>query len=155
MKTKAVFQNKLKGYVIFEQKNKNEPVSVRGHIEKLKPPGKHGFHIHTFGDLESTDCMKCGGHWNPSHKNHGGRYDIESHAGDLGNITANKDGISNFKFQTNKIQIFGNIENSIIGRSVVIHKNIDDCGKGNHDDSLTTGNSGARIDCAVIGHCSL
>ena len=152
MKTKAVFQNKLKGYVIFEQKNKNAPVKVRGHIEKLKPPGKHGFHIHTFGDLESTDCMKCGGHWNPENKDHGGRYDEESHAGDLGNITANKDGISNFRFETDKIQIFGDVEKSIIGRSV-IHKDMDDCGKGGHADSLITGHAGARLDCAVIGHC--
>ena len=153
MKTKAVFQNKLKGYVIFEQKNKNTPVKVRGHIEKLKPPGKHGFHIHTFGDLESTDCMKCGGHWNPENKDHGGRYDEESHAGDLGNITANKDGISNFRFETDKIQIFGDVEKSIIGRSIVIHKDMDDCGKGGHADSLITGHAGARLDCAVIGHC--
>ena len=153
MKTKAVFQNKLKGYVIFEQKNKNSPVKVRGHIEKLKPPGKHGFHIHTFGDLESTDCMKCGGHWNPENKDHGGRYDEESHAGDLGNITANKDGISNFRFETDKIQIFGDVEKSIIGRSIDIHKDMDDCGKGGHADSLITGHAGARLDCAVIGHC--
>ena len=45
------------------------------------------------------------------------------------------------------------INNSIIGRSIVVHKDIDDCGKGGHADSLTTGHAGARIDCAVIGHC--
>ncbi len=153
MKLKAVFQNRLKGFVIFEQKTKNSSVIVRGHVEKLKPPGKHGFHIHTFGDLESTDCMKCGGHWNPENKHHGGRYDEESHAGDLGNITANKDGIANFRFETNKIKLFGNVEDSIVGRSIVIHKDMDDCGKGGHEDSLTTGHAGARLDCAVIGHC--
>ena len=153
MKLKAVFQNRLKGYVIFEQKTINSPVKVRGHVEKLKPPGKHGLHIHTYGDLESTDCMKCGGHWNPENKDHGGRYDKESHAGDLGNITANKDGISNFRFETDKIQIFGDVEKSIIGRSIVIHKDMDDCGKGGHADSLITGHAGARLDCAVIGHC--
>ena len=153
MKSKAVFQKNLDGFVIFEQKSRSEPVKIRGHIEKLKPPGKHGFHIHTFGDLESNDCMKCGGHWNPKNKNHGGRHDIESHAGDLGNITANVEGIANFRFETDKITLFGDVNESIIGRSIVIHKDPDDNGKGCHDDSLITGHAGARLDCAVLGHC--
>ena len=59
--------------------------------------------------------MKCWKSVNPFVKNQDGRH-VESHSGDLGNITANENGISNFKFKTNKIQIFGNIENSIIGR---------------------------------------
>lgn len=154
MKAKAVFQNRLKGYVIFEQKTKDSFVKVNGYIEKIKQPGKHGFHIHTFGDLESKDCMNCGGHWNPENKNHGGRNDKNSHAGDLGNIFVNEEGISKFLFQTNKIQLFGNVNDSIIGRSIVIHKDMDDCGKGGHEDSLITGHAGARLDCAVIGHCN-
>lgn len=152
MKVKAVFQNKLKGFIIFEQKTKNDIVKVHGHVENLKP-GKHGFHIHTFGDLESTDCMKCGGHWNPHNKQHGGRNDEESHAGDLGNITANEKKIANFRFTTSKITLFGDVEDSIVGRSIVIHKDEDDNGKGGHDDSLITGHAGARLDCAVLGHC--
>lgn len=153
MKAKAVFQNKLSGYVVFDQKSPSDPVKVRGYVEKLKPPGKHGFHIHTFGDLESTDCMKCGGHWNPEDKNHGGRHDEESHAGDLGNITANERGVANFRFETHKFTLFGDVSESVIGRSIVIHKDPDDNGKGGYDDSLTTGHAGARLDCAILGHC--
>lgn len=41
---------------------------------------------------------------------------------------------------------------SIIGRGLVIHNNSDDLGKGGTPDSLTTGNSGSRIACAVIGY---
>ena len=52
-----------------------------------------------------------------------------------------------------KITLFGDVEDSIVGRSIVIHKDEDDNGKGGHDDSLITGHAGARLDCAVLGHC--
>ena len=41
-------------------------------------------------------------------------------------------------------------ENSVLGRSIVVHKNEDDLGLGNHPDSKTTGNSGERVACGVI-----
>ena len=75
--------------------------------------------------------MKCGGHWNPHNKQHGGRNDDESHAGDLGNITANEKKIANFRFTTSKLTLFGDVEDSIVGRSIVIHKDEDDNGKLN------------------------
>ena len=149
MKAIAVFQNKLKGsYCTFYQDG--QYVNINGHIKGLTP-GKHGFHIHTYGDLRSTDCAKCGGHWNPKGKQHGGLRDENSHAGDLGNITANEEGIAKFHFKTNKFQLTGNVYDSVIGRSIVIHKDEDDLGRGGYPDSWTTGHAGARIDCAVIG----
>lgn len=40
---------------------------------------------------------------------------------------------------------------SILGRSIVIHQSADDMGRGSDAQSKTTGNSGPRIACAVIG----
>ena len=37
------------------------------------------------------------------------------------------------------------------GRSVIVHADPDDLGKGDADDSKTTGHSGKRIACAIIG----
>lgn len=42
-------------------------------------------------------------------------------------------------------------ENSIIGRTVVVHADPDDMGVGGHELSKTTGNAGARLGCGVIG----
>lgn len=149
IKAIAVFQNKLKGYVSFIQNIDSGKVSVNGMISGLKK-GKHGIHIHRYGNLLSVNCKGCGGHFNPYNKNHGGRYDSDSHAGDLGNITANEKGVAKFRFVLDKkITMVG--KHSIFGRSIVIHEGEDDLGKGGHSDSLTTGHAGGRIDCAVIG----
>jgi Cu-Zn family superoxide dismutase len=41
-------------------------------------------------------------------------------------------------------------EFSIIGRSVMVHAGVDDCGKGGHELSKTTGNAGGRLACGEI-----
>ena len=152
MKGIAVFQKKLDGsYCTFFQDGPHDPVKINGHVSGLKP-GKHGFHIHAYGDLRKTDCMKCGGHWNPSNHVHGGLNEVYSHAGDLGNIIANEKGVAKFHMKTSKITLYGKY--SIFGRSIVVHKDEDDLGKGNNEESLITGNAGARLDCAVIGIAS-
>src|SRR6476659_8573922 len=51
-------------------------------------PGKHGFHIHEFGDCSAPDATSAGGHFNPMHKAHGPPDAAEHHAGDLGNLEA-------------------------------------------------------------------
>jgi Cu-Zn family superoxide dismutase len=42
----------------------------------------------------------------------------------------------------------------LYGRSVIVHADEDDYGRGPHEDSKTTGHSGARIACGVIGRAS-
>lgn len=49
----------------------------------------------------------------------------------------------------NKITLYG--VHNILGRTLVVHADPDDLGKGGHELSKTTGNAGARIGCGVIG----
>ena len=139
MKAIAVFK---RGSVIeFTQGNPNNGyVTVKGNIKGL-PLGKHGLHIHEYGDLSGPGCLTAGGHYNPTGKLHGGLHDTESHAGDLGNVSNGP-----IHFKTKKFSI-----SEILGRALIIHENEDDLGKGNHSDSLTTGHAGMRMECAVIG----
>ena len=143
MKGIAIFQGRLLGYVSFIQKE--DGVNIYGEVHGINTCGLHGFHIHTYGDLR-LDCDKCQGHWNPTNKLHGGKNDIDSHAGDLGNIRVNNQGIANIRMQTDKFKV-----KDIIGRSIIIHSGEDDLGTGNNKMSKITGNSGSRLDCAVIG----
>ena len=144
MKAIAVFQGKLKNSEIhFNQSASDSPVNVKGKLTGL-PIGKHGFHIHEYGDLSGKDCMAAGSHFNPRGYPHGGLNDHRSHAGDLGNVQNGTVG-----FKTKKFSLFG--KNSVIGRSLIIHEGEDDLGRGDYPDSSTTGHAGKRIDCAVIG----
>jgi len=139
----AVLTGKIKGTVLFTQIPR-AGVKIEINIEGLST-GEHGFHIHKSGDLR-RGCDSCCSHYNPDNKEHGGLKDINSHAGDLGNITANENGIVNMTIYTSKFRV-----KYIIGRSIIIHKDRDDLGKGRNKDSKLTGNSGSRIACAVIG----
>lgn len=96
--------------------------------------------------------MSAGTHFNPYGKQHGGPKDENRHAGDLGNITAGEDGEAIVDITDKQIPLTGN--NNIIGRSVVVHADPDDLGKGGHDDSLTTGHAGGRLSCGVIGYAN-
>lgn len=144
---------KIKGTIYFHENPKDKNIKISVNLSGFIPNSIHGIHIHEAGDLQDN-CMSACAHFNPYHKNHGGKDSKERHIGDLGNIRANKNGIVNDTFYDHLIKLRGNKCN-IIGRSVVIHENEDDCGKTNHPDSLTTGNSGKRIACAVIGYSKL
>ncbi|XP_022094823.1 superoxide dismutase [Cu-Zn]-like [Acanthaster planci] len=136
----------VKGQLTFEQEE-GGPVKVTGDVTGLAP-GKHGFHVHEFGDY-TGGCTSTGGHFNPFKKNHGAPTDEERHIGDLGNVEAGSDGTVSVNITDKMISLIG--PNSIIGRAVVVHADVDDLGKGGHELSLTTGNAGGRLSCGVIG----
>ncbi|BFZ09462.1 hypothetical protein BsWGS_12501 [Bradybaena similaris] len=135
------------GTITFTQEKAGDSTVVSGEVRGLTP-GKHGFHIHEFGDY-TNGCVSAGAHFNPAGKNHGGPSDAERHAGDLGNIVANAEGVATVHLKDAQIPLIG--ENSVIGRSVVVHEKEDDLGKGGNEESLKTGNAGPRQACGVIG----
>ena len=134
--------------VVYFAKHKNV-TQIFGYITGLKPLQKHGFHIHEAGDL-TDNCTSTCDHYNPFNKNHGGPDSIDRHVGDLGNLEADINGNCEFNIVDDLIKLSGPY--SIIGRSIVIHEDEDDLGLGNYEDSLTTGHSGKRLACGVIGY---
>ena len=55
------------------------------------------------------------------------------------------------KTKTNLYFFYITGDRSIIGRTMVIHADVDDLGKGGHELSKSTGNAGGRLACGVIG----
>ncbi|MGW5724894.1 superoxide dismutase family protein [Nocardia beijingensis] len=114
----------------------------------LDPNTLRELQIHTFGDL-SNGCTSRGPHFNPHGKTHGAPEDAIRHVGDLGNITTNGAGVSTGSTTDSFVKLIG--PNSVLGRAVVVHGGTDDLGKTDHPDSKTTGNSGPRPACGIIG----
>ena len=69
--------------------------------------------------------------------------------GDLGNVLEEADGSGKYERLDQQVALYGPF--SVVGRSCVLHKKTDDLGRGGDDESLKTGNAGARIACGVIG----
>lgn len=117
-------------------------VRVEAMIEGLTP-GDHGFHVHEWGDCSAPDATSAGGHFNPEDKPHAGPADSPRHIGDLGNITADENGVATLDWVDPKLTFSG--PNSIIGRGLIVHADPDDL------TSQPTGAAGGRVACGVIG----
>jgi Cu-Zn family superoxide dismutase len=112
-------------------------------LKGLAPNSKHGIHIHERGDLTAPDLSSAGAHYDPAMtKQHGGPDSAHHHAGDAGNIEANAQGDAHLEVTLNGVSLTGN--NSIVGRSVIVHGKADDL------HSNPAGNSGPRIAGGVI-----
>src|SRR5699024_7277411 len=103
----------VSGMVTFTKEG--DGVRVQGDISGLKE-GKHGFHIHQYGDCRADDGTSAGGHFNPAGNDHAARTDSVRHMGDMGNITADADGNASVDYVDSVIDM-----NMIVGRAVVIH----------------------------------
>jgi superoxide dismutase, Cu-Zn family len=132
--------NKIKGVITFTREG--TAVRVQGRIEGLSE-GKHGFHVHQFGDCSAVDAASAGDHFNPTDQPHGEHGVGSRHAGDFGNIEAGADGVANVDFLDHMITFSGN--SNIIGRSLIVHQNEDDL------TSQPSGNAGPRVACGIIG----
>ncbi len=120
-----------------------DAVIVDGRISGLKPGQEHGFHIHEKGDCSSGDGMSAGGHFNPTAKPHGPLSGAH-HVGDLPALKAGTDGVASFSVRVDGMSIGGGGVTDIVGRALIVHAQPDDYS------TQPTGNSGARIACAVI-----
>jgi Cu-Zn family superoxide dismutase len=132
--------NKVHGLVTFTQDGSN--VKVVAHVEGLTP-GKHGFHIHEFGDCSAKDGASAGGHFNPRGAPHGAPDAAEHHAGDLGNIDANAEGVAHLEYNDPMMKLSG--PGAVVGHGVIVHANADDL------KTQPTGNAGGRLSCGAIG----
>ncbi|MBS0468913.1 MAG: superoxide dismutase family protein [Proteobacteria bacterium] len=117
---------------------------VLAHVEVsgLTPGQEHGLHIHDKGDCSAPDAMSAGGHFNPTGKPHGPQ-DGEHHGGDLPALKADANGRAVADFSVAGVTVAPG-PTSIVGRSLVVHKDPDDY------KTQPTGNSGARVACGVI-----
>ncbi|XP_053398246.1 superoxide dismutase [Cu-Zn]-like [Mercenaria mercenaria] len=106
---------KVEGVITLSQED--DCVHVTGNIKGLED-GKHGFHVHQFGD-NTNGCTSAGAHFNPDGKEHGGPDDAERHVGDLGNVTC-AGGDCRVDIKDKMISLTG--ANSIIGRTIVVIK---------------------------------
>lgn len=149
----ATFNEKIKGTVLFHSCSPSSNTIVMFNLSGLKPNSINACHIHEYGDIRDG-CTSLGAHLNLKNKDHGSIFiDIKnSHTGDLiNNITSDKNGNFKYSYEDPRLKMFGNVNTSIIGCSVVIHESQDDLGLGNDAESKKTGNSGKRIAYAIIG----
>lgn len=151
----AVFRGgPVEGEVVAEPTRKG--IRLSADFTKL-PPGKHGFHIHTAGDLRGEGCKGACAHYHKGpHASHGPgpthtRKRVHRHTGDLGNIELGpKQEKAHYSYELKGVSV-----SDLWGRSIIVHADEDDLGLGPYDDSKTTGHSGARIGCAIFGRGTL
>ncbi len=132
--------NSVKGMVTFTQVG--DKVKVVADIAGFEPNTKHGIHVH-----EGTECgedgMKAGSHFNPEKHEHGLPEKAARHAGDFGNLEADKDGKAHLELTVDNITLGGDKNNNVVGHAMIIHAKVD-------DGSQPVGNAGARIGCGII-----
>lgn len=109
------------------------------------PAGTHGAHLHEAGMCDAPQFTTAGGHLNPTARQHGMRNPRGPHLGDLPNLVVSANGTGAFE-----ATVRGSLTAGVApifdanGTSFVVHASA--------DDMVTdpSGNSGARIACAVI-----
>jgi len=132
--------NNVTGLVTFTKIK--DGIKIVADVEGLTP-GKHGFHVHQYGDCSGANGKTAGGHFNPEGTKHGGPESTIRHVGDLGNLVADENGRAHYE-RTDKVISFSG-PHSIIGRAIIVHAGEDDL------TSQPTGAAGARVACGVIG----
>jgi superoxide dismutase, Cu-Zn family len=113
------------------------------------PHGVHGLHVHTVGRCDPPEFQTAGAHWNPAAKKHGFNNPAGPHAGDIHNVEVSANGAlgATVTLPGASLTAPPGTPGAMIdadGAALVLHAQA--------DDYMTdpSGNSGARIACAVI-----
>ncbi len=148
---------------------KDKSVMVTARLRGLTP-GFHGFHVHTTGicdpdatnEGEPSPFYTAGGHYNPTGATHG------DHAGDMPGVLATQDGTAYLSFVTDRFRTRDLMDDD--GSAVILHAMEDNLAHipattsdgepryhshaydtfGADQDSLATGDAGARAGCGVV-----
>ena len=106
------------------------------------PHGVHGIHVHPIGRCDPPDFASAGTHWNPTGRQHGLNNPQGPHAGDMPNVTVAANGV----LQETVVLPHATLAELLDadGAAILIHAGPDDYV------SQPSGNSGAKIACAVI-----
>lgn len=111
-------------------------------------PGWHGVHVHAVGDCsDHAEFQSAGGHMNPSEVEHGFLNANGPHPSDLPNLFAHQDGTAHGEFFLFDVTL-GEGETALLdedGAALMVHAGPDD------HRTDPSGNSGARVACAVLG----
>jgi Cu-Zn family superoxide dismutase len=112
------------------------------------PHGVHGVHVHTVGRCDPPGFDSAGPHWNPANRRHGFSNPAGPHAGDLPNVTVAANGVLGEAVTLSGASLTGPGTAGMLldadGAALVIHASGDDY------TTDPSGNSGARIACAVL-----
>jgi superoxide dismutase, Cu-Zn family len=112
------------------------------------PHGVHAIHVHAVGRCDPPDFASAGPHWNPAGRKHGMNNPAGPHAGDLPNVTVAANGMLGETLTLTGASLTGAGAAGVLldgdGAALVIHATADDYATD------PSGNSGARIACAVI-----
>ncbi|HET6535429.1 MAG TPA: superoxide dismutase family protein [Sphingomicrobium sp.] len=106
------------------------------------PHGLHGIHVHATGRCDAPKFESAGAHWNPAGRKHGLENPDGSHAGDLPNVTVSSSGVLQATVVLPSTSLAELADSD--GSALVLHAGVDDYV------SDPSGNSGARIACAVL-----
>jgi Cu-Zn family superoxide dismutase len=130
---------------------------VRADVTGLPGGDFHGFHFHQTPSCEADDpdgaFMSAEGHYNPDDATHA------VHAGDMPPLLARGDGTATAEFTTDRVSL----DDLLAGAALIVHADRDNQGNipdrytadgadapGPDEDTLSTGDAGSRLACAVI-----
>ena len=106
------------------------------------PHGIHGLHAHAVGRCDAPEFTTAGPHWNPANRKHGTNNPAGPHAGDMPNVEVAANGTLGTTLVLPGASMASLLDAD--GAALVLHAAADDYATD------PSGNSGARIACAVI-----